>query len=165
MSKDSISITFTKNEGKLYDFLAKFKNEDARKIALYYAIELSEFCIPRSAGPNLKFETPEGFKKRIVKSCDEQDLYELKDKYLHYLLKYLMDFNSDEVQEGIIKGIDDQYWYIQKGSRLPFISLYANYLNVIDELISEKNSANELDRYECYCDTEEDENLDIKENE
>ena len=157
MIKEPITITVNAKDGNLYDFLNGLKNEKARKVALHYAVELSEYCIPKKTGEMLEFDTPEQLKKRIIKLSEGLELFRLKDKYLNYMMKYLLDFNSDEVQTGIIKGIDEKHWYVENGSRLAFISLYANYINIIDELLSASRSRRELDKYDEHINISDDE--------
>ena len=39
-----------------------------------------------------------------------------------------------------MRGPDTEYWFVDEDSRLGFITLYSNYIKMIDEVLNEKNN-------------------------
>ena len=132
-----IKLTINEQDKEIYNFLKEFKNEEYMKKGLSDAVETYRFCTG-SDSEMVGYTTPENLKDRIWKSMKKEDLLDLRDKYLEELLIYAQDFHPNEIECGIMRGPDTEYWFINDGSRIGYISLYANYIKLIDEVLKDK---------------------------
>ncbi len=134
-----IKLTVTEKDGILLDFLKQFKNEEYMMKGLTDAVDTYGFCCGND-GEQFGYTTPENLKERVWKSMKKEDLLDLRKKYLEEVLLYTQDFHPDEIECGIMRGPDTEYWFINDGSRLGYISLYSNYIKMIDEVLKDKSS-------------------------
>ena len=148
-----ITLTIKEEDKELYNFLKECKEEKYMKSMLSHAAELYRFCCG-SEDEMLGYHKPESFKER-VRSQSVDQLTKLKQQYLEMMLAYAQDFHPDEVDCGVRRGPDDEYWFVDDGGRLGFISLYANYIKEIDNLLREEHSVEMFNR-EYNCKSQED---------
>lgn len=139
MENKTIELTITKEDGFLYDFVKNCKNLEYAKIYLKDAAELYRFCNSDS-GIQEGHLTPENYRDRVLAGKTKRELIELKNKYEKEILLYSSDFHPDECDCGIMRGPDTEYWFIDEDSRLGFITLYSNYIKMIDEILKEQNT-------------------------
>ena len=132
-----IKLTINEQDKEIYNFLKEFKNEEYMKKGLSDAVETYRFCIGGDS-EMVGYTTPENLKDRIWKSMKKEDLLDLRNKYLEELFIYAQDFHPNEIECGIMIGPDTEYWFINDGSRIGYISLYANYIKLIDEVLKDK---------------------------
>ncbi len=132
-----IKLTINEQDKEIYNFLREFKNEEYMKKGLSDAVETYRFCTG-SDSEMAGYTAPENLKERIWKSMKKKDLVELRNKYLEEMLIYAQDFHPNEIECGIMREPDTEYWFINDGSRIGYISLYANYIKLIDEVLKNK---------------------------
>ena len=132
-----IKLTINEQDKEIYNFLKEFKNEEYIKKGLSDAVETYRFCIGGDS-EMVGYTAPENLKERIWKSMKKKDLVELRNKYLEEILIYAQDFHPNEIECGIMRGPDTEYWFINDASRIGYISLYANYIKLIDEVLKDK---------------------------
>lgn len=132
-----IKLTVTEKDKILYNFLKQFKNEEYMMKGLNDAVETYGFCCGDDS-EQLGYTAPENLKERLWKSMKKEDLLDLRNKYLEEVLVYAQDFHPDEIDCGIMRGPDTEYWFINDGARIGYISLYANYIKLIDEVLKDK---------------------------
>lgn len=138
MENKTIELTITEQDGFLYEFVKNCKNIDYVKICLKDAIELYRFC-NSDGGVQEGHLTPENYRDRVLSGKTKEQLLELKSKYEKEILLYASDFHPDECDCGIMRGPDTEYWFIDEDSRLGFITLYSNYIKMINEVLDDKN--------------------------
>ncbi len=134
-----IKLTVTEKDKILYNFLKQFKNEEYMMKGLNDAVETYGFCCGDDS-EELGYTAPENLKERLWESMKKEDLLDLRNKYLEEVLVYAQDFHPDEIDCGIMRGPDTEYWFVDEDSRLGFITLYSNYIKMIDEVLNEKNN-------------------------
>lgn len=137
METKEITLTITEKDAELYAFLKNCKNEEMVKDLLSNAVDLYQYSNGDS-GELPGYPTPEKLKENKLSKMSKEDLLKLREEYLNALLLNAQDYHPDEVDCGVMRGPDDEYWFIDDGGRLGYISLYANYIKMIDEIIGGK---------------------------
>ena len=127
-------ITITEEDKELYSFIKHCKDEQMIKNALSVAVELYEFC-SGNTGELPGYLTPENFKERKLSKMSKDELLALRENYQKDILLFAQDFHPDEIDCGIMRGPDTEWWFIDDGSRLGYIALYAQYIKMIDEVL------------------------------
>ena len=127
-------ITITEEDKELYSFIKHCKDEQMIKNALSVAVELYEFC-SGNTGELPGYLTPENFKERKLSKMSKDELLSLRENYQKDILLFAQDFHPDEIDCGIMRGPDTEWWFIDDGSRLGYIALYAQYIKMIDEVL------------------------------
>lgn len=142
MEDKTIELTITKEDGYLYECIKNYKNIDNVKMYLRDAVELYEFCncYNTGGGPQEGYLTPELYRDIVLKGKTNEELIKIKNEFEKEILLYASNFHPDECDCGIIRGPDTVYWFIDESSTLGFITLYSNYIKMIDELLKEQNS-------------------------
>ena len=139
MENKIIELTITENDGFLYEFIKDCKNIDYVKMYLRDAAELYRFC-NSDGGIQEGHLTPENYRDRVLKNKTKDELIKIKNKLEKGILLYASDFHPDECDCGIMRGPDAEYWFIDEDSRLGFITLYSNYIKMIDEILKKQNT-------------------------
>ena len=135
---EEIKLTINQKDYKeLYNFLKSFKNNQYMLDGLTNAVDLYKFSNGND-GESYGYTTPENLKERNWKKMNKEDLLKLREQYLKEVLLYAQDYHPDEVDCGIMRGPDAEWWFVNDGSRLGYISLYANYIKLIDEVLKDK---------------------------
>lgn len=137
MENKNMQLTITEEDKSLYDLLKNCNNEEMMKDLLNRVVDLYKFSNGDS-GELPGYPTPEKLKENKLKAMDKEALMKLREEYLNLLLLNAQDYHPDEIDCGIMRGPDDDYWFIDDGGRLGYISLYANYIKMIDEIIGGK---------------------------
>ena len=132
MSK--IIITVTDSDNELFNYLNKYKDESTMKDRLKDAINIYNYCCG-DCGELPGFPTPEKLKETKLNKMSKENLIKLRNEYLANLLLYAQDFHPDEIDCGILRGPDDEYWFVDDCGKLGFIALYASYIKEIDSLL------------------------------
>lgn len=141
MNDKTINLTITSNDGYLYEFIKNCKNDETIKMYLRDAAELYTFCNSDS-GIQEGHLTPENFRDRVLINKTEEELLNLKKEYEKEVLLFTSDFHPDECDCGIMRGPDTEYWFVDEDSRLGFITLYSNYIKMIDEILNKEIGGN-----------------------
>ena len=139
MENKSIELTITEQDKELYEFIKDCKNKEYVKQYLTDAVGLYRFCNSDS-GIQEGHLTPENYKSRVLVNKNKDELLKLKSEYERQVLLFASDFHPDECDCGIFRGPDTEYWFIDEDSRLGFITLYSNYIKMINEVLNEKNN-------------------------
>lgn len=137
MENKNITLTITQNDGPLYEFIKNCKSEEYMKMYLKDATELYRFCNSDS-GIQEGHLTPENYRDRVLINKNKEELHTLKRAYEKQILLYASDYHPDECDCGVMRGPDTEYWFIDEDSRLGFITLYSNYIKMINEVLNEK---------------------------
>ena len=136
--KKKIELTITEEDGFLYEFVKDCKNVDYVKMWLRDAADLYRFC-NNDGSIQEGHLAPEVFRDRVLATLSKEGLLELKGKFEKEVLLNASDFHPDECDCGIMRGPDEEYWFIDEYSRLGFITLYSNYIKMIDGLLKDKD--------------------------
>ena len=137
MSK-SIQITINEEDKNLFEFVKNCKDEQALKNCLTCAADLYTFC-NGSFDELPGYLTPENYKAKTLSKLDKAKLLKLKKEYEKNVLLLAQEFHPDEVDCGIMRGSDTEYWFIGDDSKLGLITLYSNYIKMIKEVLDEKS--------------------------
>lgn len=129
-------IEITPEDKGLYEAIIDIDGEESIKKYLANAVELYQFCNGTS-GEMPGYLTPENLKERKLKGMKKEELLKLREEYLKDLLLFAQDFHPDEVDCGIMRGPDTEWWFVDDGGRLGYITVYANYIKMIDEVLDE----------------------------
>lgn len=138
MENKTIELTITEKDGSLYEFIKNCKNIEYVKQYLKDAVELYQFSNSDS-GIQEGHLTPENYKDRVLVNKSEEELLKLKSEYEKEILLFASEYHPDECDCGIFRGPDTEYWFIDEDSRLGFITLYSNYIKMINEVLNERN--------------------------
>lgn len=133
MSK--ITITITDKDLELFNFVKKCTSEQYMLDHLKDAVELYNYCVG-DTGELPGFDTPERLKEKKLINLSKEQLLKLREEYMYNLLCFSQDFHPDEIDCGILRGPDDDYWFIDDGGKLGYIALYAHYIKQIDSLLN-----------------------------
>lgn len=132
----AINLTITENDKEAYNFLKKFKDEETMKHMLNRALELfNNSCTVD--GEEGYFE-PETLKENKLKSMSKENLLKLREEYLNNLLLYAQDFHPDQNECGVVHSSKDIFWFVDEGASLGYVTIYANYIKAIDEVLKGK---------------------------
>lgn len=99
------------------------------------AAELYDFC-NADGGVQEGHLTPENYRDKVLANKNKEELLQLKDGFEKEILLLVSDFHPDECDCGVMRGPDDVYWFIDEDSRLGFVTLYVNYIKMIDEVLN-----------------------------
>ena len=80
--------------------------------------------------------TPENYRDINLSNKTKEELLTLKEKYEKDIMLLVSDFHPDECDCGITRGPDTKYWFIDEDSKLGFVTLYYNYIKVINEVLN-----------------------------
>lgn len=136
MSK--ITITISDSDQVLFDFIKGCKDERYMKEHLKSAVELYNYAVG-DTGELPGFLTPEKYRVNKLVNLNKNELIKLREQFLNNLLLFAQDFHPDEVDCGILRGPDDDYWFIDDGAKLGYIALYSHYIKEIDDVLKTKN--------------------------
>ena len=139
MENKNIELTINENDGVLYDYIKNCRSIEYIKMYLKDAVELYLYC-NGDGGIQEGHPTPENYRNRILKGKTKDELNQIKNDLVNKILLISSDFHPDECDCGIMRGPDTEYWFIDEDSRLGFITLYANYIKMIDEILKRKNT-------------------------
>lgn len=138
MENKTIELTITKEDGFLYDFVKNCKNIEYVKMCLNDAVDLYKFCNGWS-GIQEGHLTPENYRDRVLKNKAKEELSQIKTNLEKDILVLVSSFHPDECDCGIMRGPDTMYWFIDEDSILGFVTLYTNYIKMVDEILKEKD--------------------------
>ena len=127
-----ITLTINEQDKELIKFLKQFKDEEAMKFFLNKAAELFQQSCTVD-GEEGYFE-PEALKENKLKTMSKENLLNLREEYLNKLLMYAQDFHPDQNECGVVPS--DIYWFVDEGANLGYITIYANYIKAIDEVLN-----------------------------
>ena len=128
-----IKLTITENDKNTYELLSKFKDEESMKDALNRAAELFNFSCTVEGEEG--YFTPEVLKERKLKNMSKEGLLKLREEYLINLLMYAQDYHPNETECGVVSSPKDIFWFVDEGANLGYITIYANYIKAIDEML------------------------------
>ena len=131
-----IKLTINEQDKELYNFLTKFKDEKVMKEMLNKAAELFD-CACTVDGEEGFFE-PEIYRDNKLVKMDKETLLKMREEYLNNILLYAQDFHPDQFECGIVREPKDIYWFVDEGANLGYITIYANYIKMIDEVLKNK---------------------------
>lgn len=135
---ENIEIKITKQDKELYDLFKYCKNEEMVKSLLNDIVGL--YLFSNGNGGVLEGHlTPENYRDRVLKNKTKEELTQMKGDLEKNILLYVSDYHPDECDCGIMRGSDTEYWFIDEDSRLGFMTLYTNYIKMIDEILKEEN--------------------------
>ena len=129
-----IELEINEEDRMLYHFLKQFEKEGTMKEMLSNAVEL--FSSSCSIDGEQGFFSPEVLKERKLKNLSKQELLKLREQYLADMLDYAQDYHPDQNECGVIKGSDNVFWFVDEGANLGYITIYANYIKAIDEMLN-----------------------------
>lgn len=141
VEKENLTITITKEDKELYNYLKNCENEQMMKYCLTNILELYQFC-SGDFGISSGYLTPENYRDRKLINYKEEQLLKLKKEYEQKILLIASDFHPDTCECGVMRGPDTEWWFIDEESTLGFIALYANYIKMIDEVLKERCKEN-----------------------
>ena len=128
-----IKLTINEEDNELYNFLSKFKDEETMKHMLNKAAELfNNSCT--IDGEEGYFE-PEILKENKLKAMSKEQLLKAREEYLNNLLLLAQDFHPDQTECGVVHSPNDIFWFADEGANLGYITIYANYIKVIDDVL------------------------------
>ena len=131
-----IKLTITEQDKETYNFLSRFKDEKSMKEMLNRAAEL--FNHSCTVDGEEGYFIPEVLKERKLKKMSKEDLLKAREVYLNNLLIYAQDFHPNETECGIVYSPKDIFWFVDEGANLGYITIYANYIKAIDEVLKAK---------------------------
>ena len=129
-----ITLTINEQDKALLSFLKKFKDEESMKFFLNKAAGLFQQSCTLD-GEEGYFE-PEVLKENKLKTMSKDELLKLREGYLNNLLMYAQDFHPDQNECGVVHSPTDIYWFVDEGANLGYITIYANYIKAIDEVLN-----------------------------
>ena len=136
-----IELKITEKDNKeIYEFLKYCKDKKMMLNRLKDAVNLYEFS-NYETGELPGYLTPERLKEKKLKEMNEEQLLKLRKLYEDDLILFAQEYHPDEVDCGIMRGPDNEYWFIDEGSRLGYITLYGQYIKVVDEVLKERSDA------------------------
>ena len=136
-----IELKITEKDNKeIYEFLKYCKDKEMMLNRLKDAVNLYEFS-NYETGELPGYLTPERLKEKKLKEMNEEQLLKLRKLYEDDLILFAQEYHPDEVDCGIMRGPDNEYWFIDEGSRLGYITLYGQYIKVVDEVLKERSNA------------------------
>lgn len=133
---EEIKLTITEEDKEAYKFLKQFKDEATMKQMLDNAAEL--FNNACTVDGEEGFFEPEVYRDNKLVKMDKEKLLKLREEYLNNLLVYAQDFHPDETECGVVRSSKDIYWFVDEGANLGYITIYANYIKMIDEVLKDK---------------------------
>ena len=137
---NGFEIKITNKDGLLYEFISERDAEiDEIKRYLNEILGLYKFCVGDS-GELPGYLTPELYKERKLKGMNKEELLKLKEQHINSLLLFAQDFHPDEVDCGVMRGPDTEWWFIDDSGKLGYITLFAHYIKKIDEVLHEKDN-------------------------
>ena len=139
MESKNIELTITNSDGVLYDYIKNCRSIEYIKMYLKDAVELYLYC-NGDGGIQEGHPTPANYRNRILKGKSKDELNQLRNDLVNKIILISSDFHPDECDCGIMRGPDREYWFIDEDSRLGFITLYSNYIKMIDEILKERSS-------------------------
>ena len=134
MEEKVVELRITEEDGNLYQFVKRCASIDYAKQHLKDAAELYDFC-NADGGIQEGHLVPEIYRDRVLARKNKEELLQLKDDLEKKILLIVSDFHPDECDCGVMRVPDDIYWFIDEDSRLGFVTLYTNYINMIDEML------------------------------
>lgn len=138
IKNETITIAITKEDKDLYDYLKCCKNEQSAKNLLYNVLNTYLWLCGDQEGIHEGFLTPENMKERKFKKFSDERLLQLKKEYEKDILLEVSDFHPDEFDCGIFRGPDTEWWFIDEYCNLGHITLYANYIKMINAVLDER---------------------------
>lgn len=133
---ETINLTITEEDREVYDLLKEFKDDKTRKLMLSRAAEVfNSFCAVDGEEGYFK---PEILKENKLKSMSKEQLLKAREEYLNSVLIYAQDFHPDKNECGVVHSPEDIFWFVDEGANLGYITIYANYIKAIDEMLKNK---------------------------
>ena len=127
-----ITLTINEKDKALIKFLNQFKDEETMKLFLNKAAELfQQSC---TLGGEEGFFEPEVLKENKLKTMSKDKLLKLREEYLNSLLLCAQDFHPNQNECGVVPS--NIYWFVDEGANLGYITIYANYIKAIDEVLN-----------------------------
>ena len=132
----TINLTITEEDREVYNLLKGFKDDKTRKLMLSRAAEVfNSFC---TVDGEEGFFEPEVLKENKLKSMSKEQLLKAREEYLNNVLIYAQDFHPDKNECGVVHSPNDIFWFVDDGAVLGYITIYANYIKAIDEILQSK---------------------------
>ena len=133
-----MEIRINENDKVLYEYLKHCKDdEQIMKNCLTLAVELYNFCTGGYdiCGGHL---SPEAYREQDLKQRSTEELKKLKASFEKEVLSWATCFDPDSVDCGVMRGPEEELWFVEESSPLGFITLYSGYIKEIDSLLNER---------------------------
>ena len=133
---ETINLTITEQDREVFRLLRDCKDDETRKLMLNRAAEVfNSFCSVDGEKGSLE---PETLKERKLKTMSKEKLLEAREECLKALLECAQDFHPDKNECGVVHSPNDIYWFVDDGAILGYITVYANYIKAIDEILKDR---------------------------
>ena len=145
------TITITEKDKVLYDYITQLdvepdNEEDAENIKDFLGRAVESYKANVGGLDCTSFPSPEVLKEQI-KNKKKEELIAIRKSFIKDVLEYASLFNQNLVESGIYcYQSEPKAWGVASYSPVAYITLFANYIDVIDSLLDKKGSKdNDLD--------------------
>ena len=148
--KNAFTITITEKDKVLYDYITQLdvepdNEEDAENIKDFLGRAVESYKANVGGLDCTSFPSPEVLREQI-KNKKKEELIAIRESFVKNVLEYASLFDQNLVESGIyIYQSEPRAWGVATNSPVAYITLFADYIDIIDSLLNQRKSSKDND--------------------